>query len=95
MVEVDEHDDTRTRYVVRRYAYDPWRHERRHQTLAVFDDEREYQARIDREAAQLDDLKRRGLVDPQEHITGVVKVPGDDERARAGRLLGRRVQHGV
>jgi hypothetical protein len=38
---IDADNDDLLRYVVRRYAYDPQRRERRHQIVAAFDNERE------------------------------------------------------
>jgi hypothetical protein len=39
MATVDADDDAIWRYIVRRYAHDPQRHERRHQIVAAFDNE--------------------------------------------------------
>jgi hypothetical protein len=39
---VDPGDDDIERYVVRHYAHDPERHERRHQVIAAFDNEGEF-----------------------------------------------------
>ena len=44
---IDAGNDDLMRYVVRRYAYDPQRRERRHQIVAAFDDEREWGAFLD------------------------------------------------
>jgi hypothetical protein len=43
---VDPDDYDIDRWVVRRYAYDPLRHERRHQVVAAFDNEGQFLALI-------------------------------------------------
>jgi hypothetical protein len=53
---VDADDDSIRRYVVWRYAYHPHRHQRRHQVVAAFDNEREFERLIDTLA---DELRRR------------------------------------
>jgi len=89
-------DDESRRYVVRRYAFDPSRHERRHIVIAVLDSRREFEKLIDR----LDeDLRRRRAadrnVDPREHISGHAMEPGHLARAANGHLLRRAIEHGV
>jgi hypothetical protein len=92
----DPDDDTLLRYVVRRYSYDPARHERRHQVVAAFDNEREFNALIDSLARGLRDGRATSEpVDPQEHITGVVLEPGYSRRQADGRLLRRAVERGA
>jgi hypothetical protein len=39
---VDPDDDETERYVVRLYAHDPQRHERRHQVVGAFDNKAEF-----------------------------------------------------
>lgn len=84
------------RFVVRRYAFDPLRRERRHIVIAVVDDEREYRALSQR---LNDDLQRRRAageaVDPREHISGVVLEPGYLARSAHGHLVGRALARGV
>jgi len=46
VAEVDPDDDSVSRDVVRYYAYDPARHERRHQTIIAFDDRVEFESYI-------------------------------------------------
>jgi hypothetical protein len=53
---VDPDDDDIQRYVVYRYAYDPGRHERRHQVVAAFDNQAEYLRLIE---VLIGDLRRR------------------------------------
>jgi hypothetical protein len=96
MATVDAGDDRIQRYVVRRYAYDPSRHERRHQIVAAFDNRREFMRLITKLG---DDLKRRRAagdpVDKLEHITGTTLEPGYRRRQQAGRLLRSAIRHGV
>ncbi len=93
---VDPDDDSIERFVVRRYAYDPERHERRHRIVAAFDNEAEFKALIRKLG---DDLKERRdageAVDPREHITGQRYEPGYRRRQRNGHLLTRAIRHGV
>jgi hypothetical protein len=44
MARVDPDDDSRRRYIVKHYRYDPERRERRHVVVAAFDSRREYKA---------------------------------------------------
>jgi hypothetical protein len=96
MATVDPDNDGIQRYVVRRYAHDPLRHERRHQVIAAFDNEQEFRQLFDRLA---DDLKRRRAagepIDPSEHYTGVMLEPGYRRRQRDGRVLKEAIRHRV
>ncbi|HUZ70583.1 MAG TPA: hypothetical protein VMU65_12820 [Candidatus Saccharimonadales bacterium] len=96
MARVDPDDDSIERFVVRRYAYDPERHERRHQVVAAFDNHREYMKLISKLS---EDLKRRRAagesVDPKEHFNGVALEPGYRRRHAAGHLLSSASRHGV
>jgi hypothetical protein len=96
MATVDPDNDGIQRYVVRRYAHDPLRHERRHQVIAAFDNEQEFRQLFDRLAG---DLKRRRAagepIDPSEHYTGVMLEPGYRRRQRDGRVLKEAIRHRV
>jgi hypothetical protein len=96
MATVDPDDDSIERFVVRHYAYDPSRHERHHQDVAAFDNEREFMELITREG---DDLKRRRAsgepIDPLEHFTGVRLEPGYRRRQADAHLLHAAIRHGV
>jgi hypothetical protein len=96
MASVDPDDDSIERFVVRRYAYDRSRHERRHQDVAAFDNEAEYKALIN---ALADDLQRRRAAgeagDSRETITGMRLEPGYRRRQRHGHLLISAIRHGV
>jgi hypothetical protein len=89
-------DDSIRRFVVRLYAFDPIRRERRHQVVAVVDRRREFENLMDQFS---DDLTRRRAagqdVDAREHYTGSVLEPGDLRRAANARYLKRAVAHGV
>lgn len=96
MAELDPDDDTLLRFVVRRYAYDPARHERRHQTVAAFDNMGEFRELIDRLVRELRGRRAAGeAIDPQEHITGVVLGPGHQRRQTDARLLRSAVKRGA
>lgn len=93
---VDIADDSIRRFVVRHYRYDPTRHERRHVVVAAFDNEMEFRALIDSIDA---DIRRRRAAGEQvgrnEHASGTVYEPGGRERAAAGHVLRRMLEHGV
>jgi hypothetical protein len=93
---VDPDDDTIQRYVVRHYAHDPERRERRHQVVAAFDNEMEFLRLFER---LNEDLRRRreagDPVEPSEHFTGVMLEPGYRRRQQDGRILMRLIRHGA
>lgn len=96
MAAADPDDDSITRYVVRRYRFDPARHERRHVVIAAFDNETEYEACIEAATAEL--RKRRDDGDelhPTDHVSGMVLEPGYLRRAANAHLLRRAIEHGV
>ena len=96
MGDVDEDDDSIVRWVARHYRYDPERHERRLVVVGVYDNEREWQRRMD--AVTADIARRRDAgedVDRREHAAGTVLRPGDRERAATAHLVRRAVEHGV
>jgi hypothetical protein len=90
MARVDPDDDSIKRYIVRFYAFDPSRHERRHQEIAAFDGKREAFACLG--AGQVMQVLRRqlGSADPREYLTMIVKEPGAAERSRLRRLEEKR-----
>ena len=96
MATVDPNDDGIQRYVVRRYAHDPQRHERRHQVVAAFDNKREFRRLLDRLTGELQRRRDAGeAIDPLEHYTGVKLEPGNRSRQRGWRLLKKAIDHGV
>jgi hypothetical protein len=90
---VDPADDSIQRYVVRHYAHDPERHERRHQVVAALDNEGEFLRLLQWFNAQLE--RRRGAgddIDLSEHYSGVMLEPGYRRRQQDGRVLKRLVR---
>jgi hypothetical protein len=96
MATVDPTDDNIKRYVVRRYGYDPERHERRHQVVAAFDNEREF---IDLIEAQKDEIdRRRGAgeeLSALDYYSGVVLEAGYRHRMALQRLVWKATERGV
>ncbi len=96
MAQVDPKDDTRRRFVVRHYRYDPARREWRHVVVAAFDNEPEFLACIERVRAEIGQRRQRAQdVDSREHASGVVHEPGYLRRAANGHLISRAFKHGV
>src|SRR5450432_291452 len=84
MASVDPADDSVQRFIVRHYAYDPSRHERRHIVLGAYDNEQEFKEQIDRLSRELKNRReRREPVDPREHISGTCLEPGEARRRAA------------
>ena len=93
---VDFDDDGRRRYVIRRYAFDPSRNERRHIVVAVVDSQVEFDKLFSRLSAELEQRRASGEdVHPGEHISGLVMEPGHLTRSANGHLVRRAVEHGV
>lgn len=96
MASVDPADDSVRRFIVRHYAYDPNRHERRHNLVAAYDNEQEFKSRIDRLSRELKNRRERGEpVDPREHISGSCLEPGDLRRRAAAHVAKSAIRHGV
>jgi hypothetical protein len=94
MSAVDPDDDAIKRYIVRRYAYDPSRHERRHQVVAAFDTEREFLRLIRQLNKELEHRRAAGQpVDHREYVSGVTLEPGYKRRQRDGQLLRAAIRH--
>jgi len=96
MSQVAYEDDGARRFVVRRYAFDPLRHQRRHIVVGVVDNHGEFEALC---YLLNEDLQRRRAtgeaVDPREHISGVVMEPGYLARSANGHLVRRALARGV
>ena len=92
MARVDSADDSITRYVVRLYAFDESRHERRHQEIAAFDNEVEAMACVGETHFDLVQRRESGRADPREYVTMIVKEPGVAARMRAQRLEEQRIR---
>ena len=96
MTRVDPDDDEIRRYVVRRYAYDSQRRERRHQVIAAFDNKREF-SKFFKQVS--DELRRRRAsgenAEASEYYSGIVLEPGHRRLQQNGRILARAMKHGV
>jgi hypothetical protein len=100
MAAVSPEDDSRQRFVLHHYRFDPERRERRNVAVGAWDGEEEYR----REERRLRDLvfRRRSAEggDPLESLSGTVLGPGDLTAGRRARVLersrrcGRRVAGG-
>jgi hypothetical protein len=76
MTRIDPADDTVDRWILRWYRFDADRGERRHTTVAAFDNAAEFEAEMSRLAEQLRRRKAAGLSEDVEWITGVHHHPG-------------------
>jgi hypothetical protein len=93
---VDPADDGIWRYVVRWYAYDPDRHERRHQAVAAFDNKREGDTFLHNAADELRRHRDGGdPVDPRERYSAVMLEPGHRRRHQDRRILMQAIRHGA
>ena len=96
MATVDPTDDNIKRYVVRRYGYDPERHERRHQVGAAFDNEREFMALIHAQKEEIDRQRRPGdELTPLDYYSGVVLEPGYGRHMALRWLVWKAIGRGV
>jgi hypothetical protein len=96
MAQVDPEDDSIRRFIVRHYRYDPQRRERRHVVVAAFDNEAEYETRLQEEAAEIRRRRDDGEnLDRAEHASGSIYEPGYLRRSANGHLLSRAIRHGV
>jgi len=96
MARVAPDDDSVRRFLVRRYAYDPDRHERRHIVVAAYDNAGEFEEHFQRQNRELRGRRARGEpVDPREHVSGICLEPGDARRQAAARVVRAAIAHGV
>jgi len=92
VAQVDPDNDEIDRWVVRRYAYDPLRHERRHQVVAAFDNEGQFMALLDQSREELQRRRDAGEdIDAQEHYSGVQLEAGYQQRQQNRRLIWRAI----
>ncbi len=88
MAAADPDDHGIQRYVVRRYAHDPLRRERRHQVVAAFDNEQEFRRLLETLTGDLEHRRDAGEpIDPAEHYSGNRLEPAYGRRQRDGRVL--------
>jgi hypothetical protein len=71
VAEVDPSDDSRTRWVLQWFRFDPERNERRNVTIAAYSREREFDRASRKLQAELEALKSDGRAEDAEHISGV------------------------
>jgi hypothetical protein len=92
VAQVDPDDDDIDRWEVRRYAYDPLRHERRHQVVAAFDNESQFMALLARSREQLQQRRDAGEdIDVHEHYSGVHLEAGYRQSQQNRRLIWRAI----
>jgi hypothetical protein len=89
MATVAPDDDTRERFIVLHYAYDPSRRQRRYRVAAAFDNAEEFEAYIEQAGAELERRQRDERVDAKESYSGVIKPPGYDAGVNAQRRFKR------
>jgi len=83
MAAIDPADDSRRRFIVWHYAYDPERRQRRNQEVIAFDDPLEFEAYVEQANRELKIRQDDGEADPREHLGGTIKYAGDDARKTA------------
>lgn len=71
MAEVDPSDDSRTRWVLQWFRFDPERKECRNVTIAAYSRKREFDREFRKLQAALEGLKPDGRAEDVEHISGV------------------------
>lgn len=71
MAEVDPSDDSRSRWVLQWFRFDPERNERRNVTIAAYSRKREFDREFRKLQADLEVLKSDGRAEDAEHISGV------------------------
>lgn len=78
MASIDANDDTKTRWIVYHYRYDPERRERRYVVVACFDKRREWNRFIGEAGRQLQEAMEAGTAEAKEHISGRPRPAGYD-----------------
>jgi hypothetical protein len=71
VAEVDPSDDSRSRWVLQWFRFDPERNERRNVTIAAYSSKREFDREFRKLQAELEVLKSDGRAEDAEHISGV------------------------
>jgi hypothetical protein len=71
VTEVDPSDDSRSRWVLQWFRFDPERNERRNVTVAAYSKKREFDREFRKLQADLEVLKSDGRAEDAEHISGV------------------------
>jgi hypothetical protein len=91
VAEVDPNDDSRTRWVLRWFRFDPERNERRHVIVAAYSRKGEFHRAFGQLSKDLERRKSAGLSEAVEHVSGVQLRPGHQESVRQMRLEKRRI----
>jgi hypothetical protein len=78
MASIDANDDTKTRWIVYHYRYDPERRERRDVAVACFDNRKEFRRFLEEAGRKLQDAKNAGTAEAKEHIIGRPRQAGYD-----------------
>jgi hypothetical protein len=76
MAEVDPEDDSRDRWVIWWYRYDPERRQRRNTVVAAFSKKREFSRRFRELSQDLERRKSTGESEAVEHVSGVLYEAG-------------------
>jgi hypothetical protein len=76
VAEVDPSDDSRTRWVLQWFRFDPERKERRNVTIAAYSRKREFDREFRKLQAALEGLKSDGRAEDVEHISGIKHEKG-------------------
>jgi hypothetical protein len=90
MAQVDPYDDTRDRWVVFHYRFDPERHERRNVIVAAFDRKREFKSFMKKEGEALRAAREAGDAQAGENLSGVRWPAGYHARIAEQRQQNRR-----
>jgi hypothetical protein len=79
---IDANDDTKGRWIVYHYRYDPERRERRHVIVACFDKKKDWLRFFDQTAKLLQEEKEAGTAESKEWISGSKRPAGHDRALR-------------
>jgi hypothetical protein len=99
VAEVDPSDDSRSRWVLQWFRFDPERNERRYVTIAAYSRKREFDREFRKLQADLEVLKSDGRAEDAEHISGVkyekgrladIRQTREQDRLRRQKLKGER-----
>ncbi len=73
---IDPNDDSKDRWIIWHYKYDPERRERRNIAIAAFDNRRAFMKFFKRASADLEVAKSEGRAEGKERISGVMWKAG-------------------
>ncbi|HEY4152380.1 MAG TPA: hypothetical protein VGM38_03595 [Pseudolysinimonas sp.] len=95
MAEVDHEDDTKWRWVLHHYRFDPVRRERRNVVVAAYDNENQFDDEFESYGETIRAEIAAGARSPEEHISGGTWEPGHLAAAKRGHDVRRAIEHGV